>query len=102
MRIGTIRLEVLPGLREVFDAKGTGAVSLEEKIEKGTTVGDIIRKLAAEHHAFGDMIFDSGTQEVSGYITMVVNDRLLESLNGLDTIVKDGDVIRLFPVIAGG
>ena len=102
MGMGTIRLEILPGLREVFDTKGTGAFSLEEKIEKGTTVGDIIRKLAAVHHAFGDMIFDSRTQKVSGDITMVVNDRLLESLNGLDTIVKDGDVIRLFPVIAGG
>ena len=102
MSIATIRLEVLPGLSEVFDAKEAGVIVLEEKVERGATVRDVIKKLAMEQHAFGDIVFDAENQKVNGHIVMVLNDRLLESLNGLDTIVEDGDVIRLFPVIAGG
>jgi len=93
---------VLSGLSDVFDAKETGVIVLEEKTEQGATVGGIIRKLAGEHQAFGDIVFDANTQELSGYVAIVLNDMLLESLNGLDTTVKDGDVIKLFPVIAGG
>ena len=102
MRSITVRVEVLAGLSEVFDAREAGSIILEEKTAEGAVVGDIFGKLAAEHHAFGDTVFDAGTRKLRGYVAIVLNDRLLESLNGLDTIVKDGDVIRLFPVIAGG
>jgi len=98
----TIRVKVLPGLSEFFDPKEANSIVLEEKTEQGATVGDIIRKLAAEHQTFGATVLDAKTQKMSGYVTIVLNDRLVESLNGLDTFVKDGDVIKLFPVIAGG
>jgi len=98
----TIRVKVLPGLSEFFDAKETDAIVLKEKTEESATVGDIIRKLAAEHETFSATVFDAKTQEMTGYMTIVLNDRLVESLNGLDTLVRDGDVITLFPVIAGG
>ena len=102
MSSSTIRVKVLPGLSEFFDAKEAKSIILEEKIEEGATVGDIIKKLAAEHQTFGAAVFDAKTQKMSGYVIIVLNDRLVESLNGLDTFVKDGDVIKLFPVIAGG
>ena len=100
--LSLIRLEILPGLSEFFDAKEAKAIVLEEKTEEGATVGDIIRKLAAKHQTFGATVFDAKTQKMSGFAAIVLNDRLVESLNGLDTFVKDGDVIKLFPVIAGG
>ena len=98
----TIGVKILPGLSEFFDVKEAKSIVLEEKIEEGATVGDIIRKLATKYQTFGTAIFDAKTQKMSGYVTIVLNDRLIESLNGLDTFVKDGDVIKLFPVIAGG
>jgi len=97
-----VRLEILPGLSDAFGGKGLGPVVFDKETEEGATVGNVIRKLAAEHQAFGDIILDTKTDKLSGYVAIVLNDRLLEALKGLDTNIKDGDIIKLFPVIAGG
>ncbi len=97
-----VRLEVLPGLIDVFDGKGVGPIVFDKETEEGATVGDVIRKLAAEHQTFGDIILDTKTDKPRGHVAVVLNDRLLEALKGLDTNIKDGDIIRFFPVIAGG
>ena len=100
--MGRIRLEILPWVSDVLDGQGAGHLVLEETIEEGATIGDLIRKLASEHQAFGDIIFDTKTDKLSGYVMIVLNDRIVEALKGLDTNIKDGDIIRLLPVIAGG
>ena len=97
-----IRLEVLPGLSDAFGGKGLGPIVFDKEIEEGATVGDVIRKLATEHQAFGDIILDTKTDKLSGQVAIVLNDWLVEALKGLDTNIKDGDIIKLFPVIAGG
>ena len=97
-----VRLEILPGLSDAFDDERLGPVVFDKETEEGATVGNVIRKLADEHQAFGDIIFDTKTDKLSGYVAIVLNDRLLEALKGLDTNIKDGDIIKLFPVIAGG
>ena len=100
--MGRIRLEILPWVSDIFGGQGAGQLVLEETIEEGATIGDLIRKLGSEHQAFGDIIFDTKTDKLSGYVMIVLNDRIVEALKGLDTNVKDGDTIRLLPVIAGG
>ncbi len=97
-----IRLEVLLGLSDALDGKGLGPIAFNKETEEGATVGDVIRKLAAEHQAFGEIIFDTKTDKLSEQVAVVLNDRLLEALRGLDTNIKDGDIIRFFPVVAGG
>lgn len=98
----SVRLEVLSGLSYVFAGKGSEPVAFDEEAEEGSTVGDVIRKLANKYPAFSDVIFDGRADMLSGQVIVVLNDRLLEALNGLDTRIRDGDVIRLFPVVAGG
>lgn len=92
----------MAGLSERVDTGNAGGICWEEIFDEGTTVQDVIRKMALKHQGFGGMVFDTDSDQISGYVAIVLNDRLLESLNGLDTPVRDGDVIRLFPVIAGG
>ncbi|MFC1991747.1 MoaD/ThiS family protein [Chloroflexota bacterium] len=100
--MGRIRLEILPGISNVLDDEGSGHLVLEETIEEGATIGDLMRKLGSENQAFGDVMFDTGTDKLSGYVMIVLNDRIVEALKGLDTNIKDGDIIKLLPVIAGG
>lgn len=100
--MGRIKLEILPGISEVLDRQGVGHLVLEETIEEGATVGDLMRKLASQYQAFGDIIFDSQTEKLSGNVAMALNDRLVEALVGLDTQIKDGDIIKFFAVISGG
>ena len=100
--MGRIRLEILPWVSDVFGGQGSGRLVLEENIQEGATIGDLVRKLASEHQVFSDVIFDTKTDKLSGYVMIVLNDRIMEALKGLDTHIKDGDIIRLLPVIAGG
>ncbi len=97
-----VRLEILPWFSGAFDDQGAGPVVFDQETEAGATVDNVIRKLAAEHRALADIILDAKTDQLSGCVAIVLNDRLLEALEGLDTSLKDGDTIRLFPVIAGG
>ena len=100
--MGRIKLEVLPGIGDAFDRQGAGHLVLEETVEEGATIGDLMRRMASQYQAFGDIIFDSKTDKLSGYVAIALNDRLVEALGGLDTNIKDGDIIKLFAVIAGG
>ncbi|MFC2004698.1 MoaD/ThiS family protein [Chloroflexota bacterium] len=100
--MGRIQLEILPWISDVLDGQGAGRLVLEKTIEEGATIGDVIRKLAREHQAFSDTIFDTKTDKLSSHVMIVLNDRVMEALKGLDTNIKDGDIIKLLPVIAGG
>ena len=97
-----IRLEVLAGLSDAFGNKGSEPVIFDEEIEEGATVGDIIRKVANKNQTFNDVIIDTKTNQPSGQVTIVLNNQLIEALEYLNTKIKDGDIIRLFSVVAGG
>ena len=100
--IGRIRLEILPGISDAFGGQGSGHLLMQKNIEEGDTMGDLIRKLASEHKTFGDIIFDSKTNKISGFVAIVLNDRFIETQEGLDTKITDGDIVKLLRVIAGG
>jgi molybdopterin converting factor small subunit len=95
-------LEILAGLSERIDTGNAGGILWEEETDEGETVGDVIKRMALRHRGLGEAVFDAGTDRISGHVAIVLNDRLLESLNGLDTPVGSEDVIKMFPVIAGG
>lgn len=100
--MGKIKMEILPGMGDTLDRETEGHLVLEEIIDEGTTIGDLMRKLASQYESFGDGIFDSQTNKMNGNVAIALNDRLVEALGGLDTPVNDGDIIKLFAVIAGG
>ena len=97
-----IRLEIQPWISNVIDNQAVGNLILDETIEEGATIGDLMRKLGSENQAFGDVMFVSETDKLSGNVIIVLNDRIVEALKGLETNMKDGDIVKLLPVIAGG
>jgi len=97
-----IRLEVLPGLNASVGGDGIDSVILNREMEEGSRVGDVLCRLATEYQSFGALFFDLQTRKLSGQVAVVLNDQLLEVLQALDTEIQEGDVIRLFPLLAGG
>ena len=68
----------------------------------GRTVRDLLNQLCLERgQKFCNIIFDDAGQ-LRRYIKVLVNGRGLHVLQGLDTPLTDGDVIALFPPVAGG
>ena len=67
------------------------------------TVNRVIQTLAKKYgKAFVDYVYDSKTGEVKGFLQFLINGTSTSTLNGLDTELKDGDVLAILPPVGGG
>jgi MoaD family protein len=98
-----VRLEVLSWLAEALDIEEkSDTVSLEQEIEEGKTVRDLLNRLATRYQRFGQMVFDTNAQKLTGRAVIFFNGRTLELVNGLETKLNDGDTLTFIPLIEGG
>jgi molybdopterin synthase sulfur carrier subunit len=65
------------------------------------TVGDVLAHLTTEHPALDGKLWDAN-HNLTGFVTVLLNGRSIEYLQGLETPVTDADVIALFPPVGGG
>lgn len=100
--MGRIRLEARSWISDTLGFKGKGHLITEKEIGKDTTIGDLLRNFAGEQQAFRELAYDANSDKLSGQISIVLNGKFLETKNGQNTILKDGDKLILFPVISGG
>jgi adenylyltransferase/sulfurtransferase len=68
---------------------------------EGDTVGQVLDTLGAEYPSLKHMIYDDNDQ-IPGHINIYVNNQEINSLQGKETPVKDGDELAVIPAIAGG
>jgi molybdopterin synthase sulfur carrier subunit len=69
---------------------------------KGRTVLELLNQISDERGTkFRNTVFDE-EGNLRRYIKVLVNGRGLHVLQGLDTPLSDGDIIALFPPVAGG
>jgi molybdopterin synthase sulfur carrier subunit len=77
-------------------AAGQSEVSVE-----GATVAEVLKALDAAHPGFQDRLFDeSGT--LRRFVNVFVDEEDIRFLSGLDTEVRDRQVISIVPAVAGG
>ena len=100
--MATIRLEVVSWLTRVFDKEQRVRLKWEQAVEQGTTVRDLFQRLAGTYPEFGELVYDPRSQELTGMVSIIFNDRVLELTDGLDSEIRDGDSIVLLPAYAGG
>ncbi|MFQ6081351.1 MAG: ubiquitin-like small modifier protein 1 [Candidatus Bathyarchaeia archaeon] len=76
----------------------------EKQIEvRGDTVAGIVEKVVEKYGSkFRDTLFDKETGRIKPFYSILVNGIRLSLREGLDTEVKDGDVIAIFPPVGGG
>jgi molybdopterin synthase sulfur carrier subunit len=68
---------------------------------EGSTVGEILDHLTAEHPAVkGQLLNSDGT--LHRFLNVYVNDDDVRYLGGVDAPVTNGDEITLLPAVAGG
>ena len=100
--MGRVKLVIRPWLSDVFGSAGQGPLLLEQEIKKDTTVGDVLKELATTHQGFAEAVFDAEKRNLSGRISIVLNNQLLGLRQDLEGCLKDGDTIMLLPTISGG
>ncbi|MBE0556006.1 MAG: MoaD/ThiS family protein [Proteobacteria bacterium] len=91
-----ITIRAFATLREVIDARETGlSVPPEE------TVGGLLENLCEAYPGLRQHLFDSAGR-TKPHIIVLKNGRNIASLRQLETPIDEGDVIALFPPVAGG
>lgn len=65
-------------------------------LEKGERVADLLSYMEREDPALAGLLYNHETEHL--YVACVVNSRFVQ----LDTILRDGDEVFVFPPVAGG
>ena len=97
-----LTLQVFSWLTRSFVAEEAGHFETQMEVEAGTTVRALFDSMAAKSDNFAEYVFDRDSQDLTGRVVVVFNDRILELVQGLDTKIQDGDTILLVPAYAGG
>jgi sulfur-carrier protein len=77
-------------------AGGAAAASVQ-----GTTVGEALEALYAEHGELRGRIADDGGG-LRRFVNVYVGGEDIRFLDGLDTPIADGDEVTILPAVAGG
>jgi molybdopterin synthase sulfur carrier subunit len=92
-----VEIRLFANLREL-----AGQKSVQEELSEGTTVEDAVKKLAERMgKEFQSKVLDEAGH-VRRIFSVLVNGQMIANLDGPLTKLKDGDVIAIFPPVAGG
>jgi molybdopterin synthase sulfur carrier subunit len=78
-----------------------GVKETEVQVSGPSTAGEILAQLVAAYPALRPKVL-RGENELQGGVGLLVNGRSTRFLQGLDTPVREGDEVALFPPIGGG
>jgi molybdopterin synthase sulfur carrier subunit len=81
-------------LRRITNGQGEVQVS-------ASTIRDAIDKLEEQFPGFKERLIDE-KGELRRFVNLYLNDEDIRFLKGLDTELKEGDVLSIVPAIAGG
>jgi len=80
-----------------------GQREFEVTIPPGSTVKDLLSWMV---NKWGDKLsphlFKPGSDSILPQIRLMVNGRSIEFLNGMDTVLQDGDEFSMLPLVTGG
>jgi len=70
--------------------------------EAGTTAGELLRELEAQYEELAGRLVDEEAETTAGPTVVTVNKKNVTHLDGLETELEDGDVVRVVPSVYGG
>jgi len=91
-----VTLRTFADFREII-----GVREKELSLPEEESVGGLLKDLCEVHPGLRGKLFNAAG-EIKPYILVLKNGRNIASLQQLDTVLADRDVISLFPPVAGG
>ena len=80
----------------------TGKSKFTLNLKDNVPLGEVIKKVSDELPKLGRVLMDSDREIASSNALILVNGKDISVLNGLKTLLKDGDEVTLVPVLHGG
>ncbi|MCX8200755.1 MAG: MoaD/ThiS family protein [Candidatus Caldarchaeum sp.] len=96
--MGTVFVKAFATVRDVLGGAGKVSVELREDADIKFLLEVLARRFGEKF--IQEVLDEDGLPKKS--IKIFVNGRDIDFLNGLSTVVKDGDEIALVPPVAGG
>jgi molybdopterin converting factor small subunit len=101
-----VKVEVWSSLSTFFQEPALGSLPrkmlLDTDIDAPATLERLLRRVAADYPRFATYMYDARTGEPSELVSVIVNDRVPELLEGYQTILQDGDRVTLVQAYTGG
>ena len=95
-----VSVRFFTSLREVTNKKEE---TLKFPEGEKVTVEVVLKTLAQRYgKPFVEYVYDAKTGEVRGFLQFLINGKSATTLNGLETELKDGDVLAILPPVGGG
>jgi molybdopterin synthase sulfur carrier subunit len=67
------------------------------------TVNAVLKSLANRFgKPFTEYVYDQHTGEVKGFLQFFINGKSASALNGLESELRDGDMLAIVPPVGGG
>ena len=93
-----VTLHTILGLKQIVGQRLT-----EIDLPTGSTVEDFLTYLTER---WGDTLsthlFDPDSGAVLPYVRIMVNGQTIQFLEGMETLLKEGDEVLLLPLVSGG
>ena len=95
-----VKVRFFTNLREIVNKREQTLTFPEnEKV----TVNKVLKTLTQQYgKAFVDYVYDGKTGQVRGFLQFLVNGTSTSTLDGLDTELRDRDVLAILPPVGGG
>ena len=77
-----------------------GQKTIHREYPDGSTVGDILLSLEEEFEGLAGELVEEG--EIRDQLSVLKNGREVLHMEGIDTVMEDGDRLSVFPPVAGG
>jgi molybdopterin synthase sulfur carrier subunit len=78
--------------------EAVGTKTVHRDYDDGSTVGEVLGALESEYEGL-DILEDG---EIRSHINVLRNGREVQYLDGIETVLEDGDTLSVFPPVAGG
>lgn len=76
--------------------------TVQWELADGATAGDLLRDIEATYPELAGRLVDEGAGTTAGPTVVSLNEKNIKHLDGLDTGLSAGDVVRLVPSVYGG
>jgi molybdopterin synthase sulfur carrier subunit len=70
-------------------------------LTKGSTIANLLGKVIGEYPPLQGLLLDDNLQ-LGSWVVILINGRNMGIFEGIDTQLNEGDVIAVFPPVAGG
>jgi len=95
-----VKVRFFTNLREIANKREE---ILAFPTERKVTVELVLKMLVEKYgQSFKAYVYDAETGQPRGFLQFLVNGNSVTTLNGLQTELKDGDVLAILPPVGGG